>query len=282
MVSNAEVIRWLLESAHPRIEEMRIAEVAREAERVAAAEREAADAVEENDQEARWALGILNEAPRADPSQTPRAEPSHGRVQDSQPLEDIVQDSQALQPVPPNPVPANPTPTAPTPADTLPRYGFISSGKLYEFFQTFQIRCPREGCEQLLRIQAISCMHQAYKLKLACTHQHYYPFMTSEFELHYGVPTITTLMYHSALCGGLTYTQLDALYQEAGIARISKTHFMGFQSGANRRVGWIHVVLDRWAEEKAEVHRQMKELYFHEDQPRSKFPFFIYISLGLE
>ncbi|KAL3685936.1 hypothetical protein R1sor_003958 [Riccia sorocarpa] len=100
LVSNAEVIRWLLESAHPRIEEMRIAEIAREAERVAAVERGAADAAEEDDQEVRWTLGVFNEAPRADPSQAPKVEPSHGRVQDSQPLGDIVQDSQAPQPVP--------------------------------------------------------------------------------------------------------------------------------------------------------------------------------------
>ncbi|KAL3692532.1 hypothetical protein R1sor_006183 [Riccia sorocarpa] len=82
-------------------------------------------------------------------------------------------------------------------------------------------------------------MHQAYKLKLACPHQHFYPFMTSEFELHYGMPAISTLMYHSALCAGLIYTKLDALYHEAGIARVSKTHFMGFQSSANRRVAGI-------------------------------------------
>ncbi|KAL3681718.1 hypothetical protein R1sor_024674 [Riccia sorocarpa] len=64
LVSNAEVIRFLLDSASPHIEEMRAEEAAREAERAAAVEREMADVVEEDNQEARWALGLLDEAIR--------------------------------------------------------------------------------------------------------------------------------------------------------------------------------------------------------------------------
>ncbi|KAL3701628.1 hypothetical protein R1sor_019650 [Riccia sorocarpa] len=219
LVSNAEVIRFLLETATPRIDEMRAEEAAREAERAAAAEREIAAAVVDENDEAQWAQGLQEEGRRRVPD----------RISDSQPAEP----AEPAQPVPPNP-----NPSIASVVDTLPRYGFISAGKLFELFQTFQ---------------------------------HYYPFMSSEFELYYGVPAVTTLMYLSALCAGLTYTQLDALYMEAGIARVSENQFMGFQSGGNRREGWIQVVLERWAEEKVDVHRQIKALYFPEDQPRRHF-----------
>ncbi|KAL3693226.1 hypothetical protein R1sor_006877 [Riccia sorocarpa] len=162
------------------------------------------------------------------------------RVPDYAVGEDRVHDSQPStdrvsdsQPV--QPVPPNPDPSIASIVDTLPRYGFISAWKLFELFQTGELLTTREGCEQFTSVQ------------------------------------ITTLMYHSTLCAGLTYTHLDALYMEAGIARVSENQFMGFQSGGNRRMGWIEVVLERWAEEKVDVHRQIRHVYFPEDQPRRHF-----------
>ncbi|KAL3682103.1 hypothetical protein R1sor_000125 [Riccia sorocarpa] len=140
LLSNAEVIRFLLDTASSRIEEMRAEEAAREAERAAAVEREMADVVEEDNQEARWALGLLDEGRRRVPDSTV----GEDRMHDSKSSTDRVPDSQPTQPA--QPVPPNPDPSIASIVDGLPWYGFISAGKLFEFFHTFQVRCPREDC----------------------------------------------------------------------------------------------------------------------------------------
>ncbi|KAL3691464.1 hypothetical protein R1sor_005115 [Riccia sorocarpa] len=284
LVSNAEVLRWLLETARPFVERMLPNEAREEEEAPVDIEAQERVIIEEanpvvgtalvTEDQQRVIIEEANPAVGATPvtedqqgrRRVPNSAVGEDRVHDSQSSTDRVLDSQPVQLVSPNP-----DPSRASIVDGLPRYGFISARKLFELFQTFQVRCPRQGCEQFICVQSMSSIHQTYKMKLSCPHQHYYPFMTSEFELYYGVHAVTTLMYHSALCAGLTYTQLDALYMEAGIARVSENQFMGFQSGGNRRMGWIEVVLERWAEEKADVHRQIRHIYFLEDQPRRHF-----------
>lgn len=118
-----------------------------------------------------------------------------------------------------------------------PCYGFLERLQLSNFLSLFKIRCIVVGCHSWYVKTHIRDWHQCFIITFICQKQHQYEWQSCNGEISRKIPPVTQAMFHGALSGGLSCTQLRAMCDAMGLAIPIEWVFYKFQKGSSEQLG---------------------------------------------
>lgn len=140
------------------------------------------------------------------------------------------------------------------------KVAFLARHLVSQFVDHLLPGCHIPGCAMTPRVEYVRELQQLWSIRISCGHaNHGWTFITGEMEEMRGTPIVTSNLYHSTLCAGLTHTSLSSVCTQLGLYVPTSSHWYDFQTGAGRPgVGWIQAVKDQWSQNKQVLWQELQ------------------------